>query len=96
MIEKNIGTLAIRLLPTFETHWSSRSTSVELQAPAARTTLSPWYFVPSTVSTPVHVVSSAANKGRLNVPALAFLLAKRRNRKSLDCESYLPNPKLTP
>lgn len=80
--EENIGMLAIRLPLTFETHWSSRSTSVELQAPAAKTILSPWYFVPSAVSTPVHVVPSAANKGRLNVPALAFLLAKDKTETS--------------
>lgn len=89
--------LSIRFSLTLETHWSSRSTSVGLQAPAARTTLSPWYFVPSTVSTPVHVVPSAANRGRLNVPALKETC--QQNRTGNICTlnlSYLPNPKLTP
>lgn len=61
---------------TFEQHWSSRSTKVEDQAPAARTILSPKYCVPSTVSTPTQVVPSDANKGFLNDPALGLGSAK--------------------
>lgn len=55
---------------TFETHWSSKSINVELQAPAAKTTLSAWYLVPSTVSTPLQVMPSAVNRGRLKLPDL--------------------------
>ena len=78
-------------LPTFDTHWSSRSTRVDDHAPAARTTLSAWYLVPSTVSTPIHVVPSLANKGCLKAPALPSQL--HRYGRSL---TYPPKPNLTP
>jgi hypothetical protein len=54
---------------TLEQHWSSRSMSAGLHAPAARTTLSAWCLVPSAVSTPIHVEPSVSRMGFLKVPA---------------------------
>lgn len=85
------ATRLLGCLPTFDTHWSSRSTRVDDHAPAARTTLSAWYLVPSTVSTPIHVVPSLANKGCLKAPALPSQL--HRYGRSL---TYPPKPNLTP
>lgn len=55
---------------TLLTHCPSRSTSVGVQAPAARTTLSAYHFVPSAHSTPIHVFPDCDSIGFENVPDL--------------------------
>ena len=80
---------------TFETHWSSRSINIGLHAPAASTTLSAWYFVPSMVSTPLQVTPSAARRGCLKVPALEVSVSKGGTSVKI-CASYPPKPNVTP